>query len=245
MDTGAGPGPVHRSSEFALDSHSIDDFCVSPVFALRVRFKTAQDIFKKAAEEQEEFALWSALAIAFSVALLPAAWMWWQKKAAAAEAVAARKARSSDLRATQDALAELQAEQKREAAERREADRMHQLQLRREREQAAAEAAIDSSVAASSAAAAETGDEWEVVDGVATRVSPAQTAAAADDADAADSDSGDDSGGGGSSTLIKCALCRKSFKSAAQMDNHLNSNQHKKAIKDSEKANKKKARREE
>lgn len=200
-------------------SRDWDDFDVANGFKRRpqtkaqkeaaFRFKTAQEMFKKAADDAEEFALWTAISIAAGIALLPAAWMFYSRHAAAAEAVAQRKERSSDLKATQQALAELQAEQKRAAAQQREEDRAHQRELKQLREEAAAEA--KAAKAASGDEERAVSGEWELVKGT--------EGAEGDDANAShDDDDSDDEPAAKSGSVIKCVLCKKSFKSQQQSE---------------------------
>lgn len=203
-------------------SRDWDDFDVANGFKRRpqtkaqkeaaFRFKTAQEMFKKAADDAEEFALWTAIGIAAGIALLPAAWMFYSRHAAAAEAVAQRKERSSDLKATQQALAELQAEQKRAAAQQREEDRAHQRELKQLREEAAAEARAAKAASGGDEERAVSG-EWELVKGTEGAEGDEATAASHDDDDDSDDEPAVKSG-----SVIKCVLCKKSFKSQQQSE---------------------------
>jgi hypothetical protein len=181
------------------------------------------------------------MSIAFGVALLPALYMLYQRKAAASANVAARKERSSDLKANQQALMELRQEQERERKQVQEDERAYAKQLRADREAAAAEAAASGNSTSTSSP----GEDWEVVRKTAS--SSGEDVAAAEGAEdsGSESDESDDDAPAKQRVSMKCQLCKKSFKSQAQMDNHEQSNQHKKAVQAASKAAGKKSRRDE
>ena len=200
---------------------------------------------EKVEEEREKQALLLALAGSVVVALLPLGWFyaqrlraWWLQ--------AKRKGEASEkLRGEQAVLAEWQEEKKREEQRSKEEHKARVAEIRRLREAAAraAEAATE--------AEAEDEEDSEVTSspsepspvpgagagGESPTADEAQVVAAAADADEEEEDERPRKGGGGGGgrgVVLSCDECRKQFKSSAQLDNHLLSNQHKKAIKEAE-----------
>ena len=190
-------------------------------------------------EEAEKRALLLALLGSVGVALLPLGWFYAQRAREWWEAARRKSEASEKLRGEQAALTEWQEERKKEEERMKAEHRARIAEIKRMREEAAA------------AAEAEGEDEEdEVVNGVdsqpnASPVLPgtdangepstgdaAQLAAAAVDAEEEEEDERPRKGGGGA--LLSCDECRKKFKSSAQLENHLGSNQHKKAVKDSQ-----------
>jgi hypothetical protein len=203
------------------------------VRVLCFRFKQAAEVYRQSAEEAEEFALWSSLGLAFAVALLPTGWFAYRKWAVKAEAVATRKERSSELKATQAALVELQAEQARQAAIDKQEQIASQRELRQQREAAAA-AAI---AAGGAPEATPESESWELLDPAAKEALAEESTEAAAAGESSDEDATSSQSGGG--VVAKCDLCKKKFKSTAQLENHEKSNQHKKGVQAASKGGKK------
>jgi len=238
------------------DSRDWNDFDVSQGFKRmkpkskeekekEFKMKQAAEVFKRAQEEAEEFALWSSLSIAFLVALFPTIYVFIRRHANRREEESKRKNRSAELRQNQQLLMEVQEEQAKERQRIKEEERQYQKELREAR--AAAAATEEAETAASESNKPDSDEatsEWEVVDG--------NKRMAADDDDSNDAQIDDEeeddrpkkrSGGGGS--IIKCDVCNKKFKSQQQMDNHTASKQHQKAVKEAERAARKKSKKEE
>lgn len=171
--------------------------------AAEFRFKQAEEVFRQAQDEAEEFALWTSLAIALGVALLPTIYLYVTRTAASRAESSKRKERSADLKASQSALRELQEEQVREKKRIQAEERQYARELAREREAAAAAAAEEA--AGQPNAGSDADDSWEVLQSDADQ-----------SAQRATRDDSDNETKAPRAAAFKCTLCRKSFKSQQQ-----------------------------
>ena len=172
--------------------------------AAEAKYREAQEVFRKAQEEAEEFALWTSLAIAGGIALLPAIYMFLQHQNAARLEKSKRKERSSEMKANQVALIALQEEQARQRKAAQEEEREYARQLKRDREEAGVAAAAAEAAHANPTENTDA-DSWEVVENKELD-QPSET-------EQSDSESEPQTA---AKSVIKCALCKKSFKSQQQ-----------------------------
>ena len=197
---------------------------------------------EKGEEEREKRALLMALVASLGVALLPVGWFYLQRARVWLAERKRKEEASVKLRGEQAALAEWQQQRKREEDQRREGERARAAEIRRIREQqnAAAAAAEDDDDGAESEHASAEGAAAGAANATAGVAEGAVEDEEEEDLRPRKGGSGD---GGGSDEVdvpLNCALCRKKFKSGPQLDNHLVSNAHKKAVKDAERRESKK-----
>lgn len=204
------------------------------------RFKDAHEQFKKIQEEKEEFALWTAIILAFLVALLPTVWHFWSKKQEEQEIKQKKKAAASNLKEQQELLAEFQKTQEEEERLRREEEREYQKQLKEERERVWKEQQADYQrrKAAGLLTEEELQQEADEEEERKQKKNKKQHKQHHDEDDedneqAEDNkDEEEEEDDKPKGNVYKCDLCKKKFKSEQQWENHEQSNQHKKALKD-------------
>ena len=196
---------------------------------------------EKGEEDREKRALIMALVGSAAIALLPVAWFyaqrgktWWAQQKRKGEA-------SEKLRGEQVALQEYHEEMKREEVRRKGEARARAAEIRRLREEAAAEAEAEDEDEDTEVEGAPLTSNPESANGVVgegSAVDPSQplTAAVPTSVDVEEVEEEEDDrprkGEGSGGGVFSCAVCRKKFKSQKQLDNHLVSNAHKKAVKD-------------